>query len=422
MRRMHRPAPVRILDLAEPQLPESVVAMRDGVRDVAAALRFDLGRLEDDACVEAGLDDFGDDLHREPYTVLLAALDREGGLGPLGRVGAYEQLKRFLKNRLLVVDYLKRHPDALDTPVARPIVIAGMPRSGTTHLHNLIAADPALRSLPYWESVEPVPPLDEQGRHFDVDPRWQRCADALAMQDVVIPHMRRMHDMYPDHVHEEIHLLAIAGSTMFFDCLAPVPTWRAWYKATDQTPFYEWTRKVLQLLQHQRGPTRWVLKSPQHLEQFRALMATYPDATVVVTHRDPVSITASFCTMVTYTARVSQERVDPARFGAYWSRIIEDFLTAACRDRDVLPADQSIDVRFDEFMADDVATVRTIYELAGQPFTPDVDKVMAEFMADHPRGKWGAVTYDLREFGLNPDERRGAFREYCDRFGVRSEH
>ena len=159
---------------------------------------------------------------------------------------------------------------------------------------------------------------------------------------------------------------------MLFDCFAPIPSWREWYKATDQTPYYLWTKKILQVLQHQRGPQRWVLKSPQHLEQFHCLTETYPDGWFILTHRDPVSITASFCTMVTYSARMSQETVDAERFGRYWAGIIEDFLRAAVRDRDTLPSSRSVDVRFDEFMADDVATVARIYDWCGQPFTDGV--------------------------------------------------
>lgn len=417
-----RPGPVRIHDLADPVLPDDIVAMREQVRPMAAALHFSLDALETQASEQTGLDDFGDDLHHEPYTVLLGALEREADLGPLGRLGAHGNLLQHLKNRLLVVDYLKRNPDAAALPIDAPIVIAGLPRTGTTHLHNLMAADPSLRSLPYWESVEPVPPLDEQGRSFDADPRWTRADRMLAMQDHVVPHMRRMHDMYPDHVHEEIQLLAIAGSTQLFDCIAPMPSWREWFKATDQTPFYQWTLKVLRALQHQRGPQRWVLKSPQHLEQYHALMATYPDATVIVTHRDPVSVTASLCTMITYTARTSQERVDPHRYGAYWRGVIEDYLLAAVRDRDLLPAAQSMDVLFDDFMADDIAMVERIYDLAGQPFTPAVRAAMAKFMDDHPRGKWGSVEYDLADFGLDEHELRRSLRAYSERFGVRDEH
>src|SRR5688572_12917717 len=418
------PGTVRIGDLGDPQLPESIVGLRESMRDTAAALVFRLDALEEVAAKEAGLDDYGDDIYREPYTVLLHALDHEAGLGPLGRLSSWNQVRQFLINRLLVVDYLKQHPAAAQLEIVAPIVICGLPRTGTTHLHNLMSADANLRSLPWWEALEPVPPLAEQGAaHADVrdDPRWQRADAGLANLNTVLPYTRRMHDMYTDHVHEEIHLLAIAGSTMLFDCFAPIPSWREWYKATDQTPYYLWTKKILQVLQHQRGPQRWVLKSPQHLEQFHCLTAAYPDGWFILTHRDPVSITASFCTMVTYSARMSQERVDPVRFGRYWSGIIEDFLQAAVRDRDTLPSDRSVDVRFDDFMADDVATVERIYEWCGQPFTDDVRSAMDRFMDEHPRGKWGSVEYHLEDFSLDRAERRDALRFYSERFGLRDE-
>ena len=418
------PGAVRIHDLGDPQLPEPVVGLRDSMRDTAAALVFRLDALEEVAAKAAGLDDFGDDIYREPYTVLLKSLDHEAGLGPLGRLSSWNAVRQFLINRLLVVDYLKQHPAAAQLEIVAPIVICGLPRTGTTHLHNLMSADANLRSLPWWESLEPVPPLAEQGvAHLDVrdDPRWQRADAGLANLNTVLPYTRRMHDMYTDHVHEEIHLLAVAGSTMLFDCFAPIPSWREWYKATDQTPYYLWTKKILQVLQHQRGPQRWVLKSPQHLEQFHCLTKTYPDGWFILTHRDPVSITASFCTMVTYSARMSQERVDLDRFGRYWAGIIEDFLRAAVRDRELLPSNRSVDVRFDDFMADDVATVARIYEWCGQPFTTAVRSAMDQFMIDHPRGKWGSVEYHLEDFALDRAERRDALRFYSERFGLRDE-
>ncbi len=416
-----RPDTVHIDDLATPQLPDDIVAMRESVRDLATSLPFDLAVLEAQAVAETGLDDFGDLLHHEPYEVCLRALDTEAGLGPLGRLGAYNNFLQLLRNRLLIVDYLKRHPEANDIVIERPIIICGLPRTGTTHLHNLMSADKNLRSLPYWESLEPVPPLAEQGESFDVDPRWTRCDTMLAMQDHVVPHMRRMHDMYPDHVHEEIQLLAIAGSTMLFDTMAPMPTWRAWYKAHDQTPYYEWTKKVLRVLQHQHGPSRWVLKSPQHLELFGPLVTAFPDATFVVTHRDPVSVSVSLATMISYTARTSQEVVDPPAIARYWSAIVEDFLRAAVDDHALLPAAQTIDVTFDEFMADDIAMVERIYALAGQPFTADTRAAMEAFMDDHPRGKWGNVEYRLEDLGFDLAERRAALAFYSERFALRDE-
>jgi hypothetical protein len=230
-----------------------------------------------------------------------------------------------------------------------------------------------------------------------------------------------MHEMTVDHVHEEIQLLALDCSTMLFETMAVLPTWRDYYLAHDQTPSYRYLKRVLQVLQWQRGGDRWVLKSPQHLEQFRPLLTVFPDATFVVTHRDPVSVIASNATMLAYTARLNTAHPDPPRIGRYWSDRIEQMLETGMRERRLLPADRSIDVRFDEFMADDVAMVERIYDIAGQPFTPDTRSAMGRFMAEHPRGRHGGVRYDLGEFGLTAAERRSALAFYIDRFGVSEE-
>jgi hypothetical protein len=233
-----------------------------------------------------------------------------------------------------------------------------------------------------------------------------------------MPYFKRMHEMTADHVHEEIQLLAIDFSTMLFETMAPMPTWRDYYLTHDQTPHYEYLRTILKVLQWQRGGTRWVLKSPQHIEQFGPLAAVFPDATFVVTHRDPVAVTTSVATMLSYTARMSQAHIDPIRVGGYWSDRTEQMLRGCVDGRDLLPSDQAIDVRFDEFMADDVAMVERIYDLAGQPMTTDTREAMRAFMVDHPRGKYGGVVYDLADFGLDAAERRAALQFYVDRFGV----
>jgi hypothetical protein len=416
-----RPAAVRIDDLAAPRFPADV----EPVRAAMTAMGTELG-LEPDALLAAardqtGLDDFGDDRFREPLEVLCRALRTEAGLSAAGVTSAWSQLVTFLKNRLLVEAALRSHPEIHSIRIERPIVIAGLPRTGTTHLHNLISADPALRSLAYWESLEPVLDPRERVAPGEPDPRVVRTAQALEFLNAALPYFRRMHEMTTEHVHEEIQLLAIDFSTMLFETMAVMPTWRDWYKAHDQTPAYGYLATVLKVLQWQRGGSRWVLKSPQHLEQFRPLMATFPDATVVVTHRDPVAITASLATMMSYTARLSHAQVDPVRIGRYWAERVEDLLRACVEDRELLPAAQSIDVRFQDFMAGDVAMVERIYALAGQPMTSDARAAMDAFMAAHPRGRHGGLVYDLGDFALDPDERRKALRFYVERFDVAEE-
>ncbi len=417
-----RPPTLQIDDLAEPRLPHSFREMAASVGPLARALPWSIDGAMAQAQAETGLADFGDDIFREPLSVALASADTESRLSSMGRMGFWSQLIRFLRNRLLIEDYVAKHPDALEQEVRAPIVIVGLPRTGTTHLHNLISADAALRSLPWWEAQEPVPPLAEQGQQLDPDPRVTRAAEGLAIQHEVMPLFNRMHDMWPEHVHEEIDLLGAAGSTMYFETLATLtPSWRDWYLATDQTPWYTHLKRTLQVLQHQRGGTRWILKSPQHLEQFRPLMHVFPDATFVVTHRDPVSITASFATMIAYSARLSRDPVDPHEIGAYWANRIEQMLRASVRDRGLLPEAQSLDIHFDAFMKDDIASVERIYASAGQPFDDRARAAMGAFMAEHPRGKHGRLQYDLADFGLDRTELRERFAFYVDHFGIAPE-
>ena len=333
-----RPADIRLDDLASPRFAPDVREMMRAVAPMAAGIPWRLEAALEQAVKESGLDDFGEDIYSESLGVFLRGAEREADLSPMGAVTVWGQVVQFLKNRLLIEEECKRRPEIEGEEIERPIVIAGLPRTGTTHLHNLISSDPDLHSLPWWESLEPLPPLDEVGIEFDVDPRWQRAADGIVMRDRLMPHFKRMHDMWPDHAHEEIHLLAIAGSTMFFETLAPSLSWREYYRGTDQTPWYAYMRKVLQVIQSRRpGKGRWILKSPQHLEQFAPLKQVFPDATFVITHRDPVSITASFATMAAYSARLSQRAVDPARVGGYWAQRIEDMLRACVEDRSLLP-------------------------------------------------------------------------------------
>ncbi len=403
-------------DLARPVFPEEVRPVLAMMAEAGAQVRLDPAALMAAACEQTGLDDFGPDDFRERLDVLCRALTAEGGLNAAGMASQWGLLSGLLRNRLLIEDAVKRHPEILDVEIARPIVICGLPRTGTTHLHNLLSADPALRSLPYWESLEPLP-SDPDG----VDRRRERTEQALWLVNTAMPHFKRMHEMTVDHVHEEIQLLAVDFSTMLFETTTPLPTWRDYYLAHDQRPSYAYMRKILQVLQWARGGTRWVLKSPQHLEQFPALVDTFPDATFVVTHRDPVSVTASMATMIAYGQRLGHDTVDLRRVGAYWADRLQRMLRRCVEDRDVLPETRSIDVRFDEFMADDIAMVERVYGVAGQPMTPEARDAMGAFMAAHPRGRHGSVVYDLGVLGLDRGSLRAALRFYVDRFGVTTE-
>ncbi|MBP1685278.1 MAG: putative sulfotransferase [Deltaproteobacteria bacterium] len=416
-----RPGRVRIEDWANPQFSPEMAQMRAAVAPLAAQIRLERNVLLADAAAQTGLDDFGDRDFEERLDVLCFGLREEAGLAPFGMVSAYGFLLQLLKNRLLVQDLLKRHPEIHDVRIERPICIVGLPRTGTTHLHNLMSADPGLRSLPYWESLEPVLPEAERPAPGAPDPRVTRTAAALDVLHAMMPLFNRFHEMTVDHSHEEIQLLAIDFSTMLFESMYIMPTWQAYYRAHDQTPHYQYMKTVLKVLQWLRGGTRWVLKSPQHLEQFGPLVSVFPDATFVVTHRDPLAVTVSMAIFNAYANRMNVDRPDPLTYGRYWSARIQAMLAACVRDRNLLPAERSIDVRFHEFMADDFAMVQRIYTLAGQPMTPAVRAAMDAFLATHPRGKYGAVVYDPATVGIDVAECRAALRFYVERFGLEEE-
>ncbi len=416
-----RPPAIAIDDLGEPRFGAEARAVLDLMAEAGRSVTLQPDELMTTAVAEAGLDDFGPGDFVERLEVLCRSLREESGLNHAGVFAQSQLLTGLLRNRLLIEDLVARHPEILDEVIAAPIVICGLPRTGTTHLHNLIASDPALRSLPYWESLEPVLPERERPAAGHPDPRRARTDLSLAFLETAMPEFRRMHEMTTDHVHEEIQLLAIDFSTMLFETIAPLPTWRDSYLARDQSPSYAYLRKVLQVLQWQRGGTRWVLKSPQHLEQFPALLATFPDATFVVTHRDPVSVTASMVTMLAYSARLGQDRVDLHRIGDYWADRLERMLRSCADQRDVLPAARTLDVHFDRFMADDLAMVRCVHEIAGQPFTAASESAMTAFLDEHPRGRFGGVRYDLGLFGIDRRRLRHDLSFYVERFGVSEE-
>jgi hypothetical protein len=225
-----------------------------------------------------------------------------------------------------------------------------------------------------------------------------------------------MHEMTTDHVHEEIQLLANDFSSMLMETLGHVPRWREYYMAHDQTSSYEYVATQLRAMQFLRGGRRWVLKSPQHLEQLPVLDAVSPGVVVVCTHRDPVPVTLSMIAMLTYSARMHRSPVPVREIAAEWVNRLDFMLTALMRDRHVIPADRSIDIRFGDFMADEMGTVEQVYALASEPLTDDARQSIADYLAGHERGRLGRVAVSCEMFGLDEDDLRERFSPYVSRF------
>jgi len=407
-------AAIRLEDLAKPRFGPEAQQMLDMMAAMAPQCPLDADALHARASADTGLRDFGAGDYRERLDVYLAALREIDGLHAAGVVNFYGQLLQLLKNRLLFTDLLRRHPEIDDIELQPPVVIAGLPRTGTTHLHNLLAAPPTFRTMPYWESVEPFPLPAEAG--VEPDPRRARMDVAVAVINTVMPHFPLMHEMTTEHVHEEIQLLANDFSTMFFETLADVPRWRDYYHAHDQTPHYEYLARQLKAMQFLRGGRRWLLKSPQHLEQVPVLDRVFPGRIVVFTHRDPVPVALSMIAMITYSARMHRTPVPVHQIAASWIDRLEQMLTALVRDRDTIGPQRSVDIRFDDFMANELGVAEHVYALAGEPFTEEARTAIAGYLAGHQRGRLGNVETSWEMFGLTEEGLRARFAPYVERF------
>ena len=407
---------IRITDLANPVLSETQQMALD--YGASLELEFSAEAVLGKAVATAGVDDFGPDDFRQRLGLLLDEWGNDDNLTGIGRLTLHNKLLQHATSRLLIQDTLNKHPEIHDIEIRQPLIVAGLPRSGTTHLLNLMAADTRFRSLPLWESYEPVPRRGEENHpRGPKDPRWQRCDEAWQGMQMSTPYLAAMHPMEPDHIHEELELMGPDFASYNYEWLAPSPRWRDHYLSHDQTPHYQYMKTVLKLLQWQCGPNRWVLKCPQHMEQLGVLKNVFPDATIAITHRDPVAVIQSAITMLGYGQRLNRNKVDLPGLLKYWSDRIETLLRGCVRDREQLSSEHSIDVPFDEFMADDIGMVRKIYDRAGIAFTDQAAGELAAFMAAHPRGKAGRIGYDLEgDFGIKPERLRERFEFYFERF------
>jgi hypothetical protein len=417
------PELVEIDDLAEPRFSPEAQQIRDMMGALAADCPLDADALHARAIADTGLDDFGPDDYRERLDVYLAALHDIDGMHAPGIVNFFGQLSQWLKNRLLLTDLLARHPEIHDIELLPPVVIAGLPRTGTTHLHNLLgsaSSDSRLsppgtfRTLPYWESFEPFPQPAEVG--IEPDPRAARMDVAVTIMNTVMPHFALMHEMTTEHVHEEIQVLANDFSTMFMETLAYVPRWEEYYVAHDQTSTYEYLATQLKALQFVRGGRRWLLKSPQHLEQLPVLDKVFPGVAVVCTHRDPVPVAISMVAMLTFSARMHRSPVPVEEIARGWIDRLELMLAALVRDRHVIPPERSLDVSFDNYMADELGVAEQVYGLVGEPVTDDARAAMADYLAGHQRGRLGKVVTSCEMFGLDEHDLRERFAPYVSRF------
>jgi hypothetical protein len=406
---------VRIDDLREPR--------RQGAEEslygygLTLSVDLDADRLVAEARAATGLSDFGDTGVLDRLAVQVAAVGADEGLSGLGRYIVRDRLAGLLAARLRFEDFVRRHPESLDVALDPPVIVVGLPRSGTTHLVNLLAADSRFRSMPWWEVGEPTPVRGDGPGRDGIDPRYLRCLATYQTSRTVAPLASLMHDRAPSSIEEECELVDLDLCSYVLEWHARVPAWRDHYLGLDQRSHYAFLKRELQVLTWLRGPGRWVLKTPQHLEQLGPLLETFPDATIAFTLRDPVAVLQSAVTMLAYGDRLRRVQVEADALAAYWVDRIERLLRAAVRDAHLIPDHRRVDVEFGEFMADDLATAVRILTAAGLEATGECRSEMSTYLAGNPRGKEGRVVYDLRgDFGLDPADLYRRFAFYFDAF------
>jgi len=415
----HQPQDIYITDFANPVLNEAEWQTIANAPPVTMSEEAVLGAAQG----ATGLSDFGADDFRERLAVWLRSFDADKGLGPLGRKMAFDHMVRSARNRLKVEDVIKRHPEILELEMPRPIIVSGLPRSGTTHLVNLLSTHPGLRSMALWEGNEVVPAPDEMTwESSEANPRYRRSHEVWRIFSNIMVHWSVMHEQAPGYVHEEGELHCLDFSSYFPDWWARVRPWQQYYFDHDQTPHYAYARKAMQVMSWLHGPNRWVMKSPQNMENLPALFNVYPDATVVITHRDPISVLQSSITLMAYADRIRRTDMNLPDLVAYWADRIERLLHQCVRDRDTLPQDQVTDIMFHEYMADERGTVAKVCEMADLDLSAEAERRVGQYLQDNPRGKHGRVVYDLiGNFGVDIAALRRRFQFYYDRFPVRQE-
>jgi Sulfotransferase family len=406
---------IRIPDLREPQRD----ADEQKIYDMAVSMQVDLtpSALLAAATRRTGLDDLGDPTLVDRLGAQVDAVNADEGLSGLGRYLIRSRLVGLLAARQRFEDFVRRYPEALEVSLEPPIIVVGLPRSGTTHLVNLLASDTRLRSLPWWEIAEPTPVLGDGPGRDGIDPRYLRMLADYETSRQMSPMVSLMHDRPPSSIEEECELMDLDLCAYVLEWLARVPSWRDTYFSLDHYAHYGFLRRQLQVLSFIRGPRRWVLKCPQHLEQLGPLLATFPDATIAFTLRDPVAVLQSAITMLAYGDRSRRIEVDADSLAAYWVDRIERLLRSAVRDAHLIPSAQRIDVEFGEFMRDDVAMASRILGMAGLEVDDETRTQLDAYVARNPRGRDGRIVYDLRgDFHLDPAELYDRYSFYFDAF------
>lgn len=401
--RPHRPLALRALN----------ASLSIGERLLGSRGRLEVS-LEESSLLEAaeqrtGLLDFGEPSFRAPLAKLLKSIESEARLHPIGRFITRERLVGTLANRMRVTEALRREPEIRERDVSRPIVIVGLPRTGTTLLHRLLASDRRLRSLSSWEALSParLPNDDDDVQRIRTAETSERALAFMA------PDFFAVHPIDAHAPEEDVLLLDLSLRSTVAESTLRVPTFSRWLEGEDQRPAYRTLEDTLKILAHQRGrSSRWVLKTPHHLEWLDVLLEVFPDATLVWTHRDLGEVVPSFCSMLAHARGVFSDHVDPREIGRQWGlgkgvRMVENAL--ATRQKH---PERFVDVRYEDLVCDPMKVLARIGEHAGLPFTQEAQQSARDRLRAEQKDRHGAHVYRMADFGLEKGELDRAYAAY----------
>jgi len=397
----------------KPSLPFSLVNKLDVLSK--KMIPIDADRVMKMAERTTGLSDWGEDGFQQRLASTVDGLN-EAHLNTTGLFGARYVLNWKLGNKLRVVDFAKRHPELDDIDIERPIIITGFFRTGTTFLHNVLAADPNNRVPQAWELSYPLGRLgDPLG-----DVAWRRAQAkfTFGFNQAAIPDQGVAHLVTADSYEEDFFLLendmAVLTFWVGFAAYQYAHDMLEW----DMIEPYEFHKLQLKILNAQRSAKRWVLKCPWHIWNLDALMAVYPDAQIIFTHRDIAKALASHCSLSAKMASKLRRSLDVKELGEFWLEYTRIGLDRAMESRKNIPESQIYDVRLRDLMASPMTVLEDIYSHFDLEFTPEIAGLLEERIAEKPTSQEGEHEYAIEDFGLSDAQVRETLKTYNERFGV----
>ncbi len=367
------------------------------------------------AIAETGFDDFGGDSYREGLAVLCESVMKEAQLNEIGAAVVPRSIVSALANRLRVVDWTKRHPEVGDEKIEAPWIVIGIFRAGTTFLSYLLEKDERSRPLLRWEASDSAPP--SQGDHRN-DPRVEAQRAGSAMLDQLNPRIKVVQSEEPDGPTECISVLNQDFKSLTWEAMTNVPAYGQWLRSVDHHSAYQYYRRVLQLLQSGGVRGRWSLKSPHHAMRLDALHAAFPDARLVLLHRDPVVLSASVCSLITTLTGTFSNADHVAYIARHWTQMLEDSIDGVEAFRAANPDVFIHDVQYADLARRPLETMHGVYEAFGDTLEGQPLDAMTAHVESHPKGRFGRHGYDLAEFGLDGGALTERFARYVARHDI----